>query len=243
MSCPKNTFCFDNKMIYYILIISFVAILIYTNKKKISQFHKSFKSNDNQSLSSNSPDKTDLLVKNQKLEDELDYHRTLTNGTIQRTNSLLSDIPIPTVHIPGTFGGVATTTGMHLVNKSYERAINPFLPPERSMPYRTAVPINVPTRGMAGEYQQVGILTDSENDKILPLYGRPTRPGSNKWNYYTSTDKFHQVKLPVHSSDKNCTSEYGCNEIDNSDEISVPAYGKEFKTTLYELDAPKYIPL
>jgi hypothetical protein len=239
MNCPKNTFCLDNnKLTYGILFVLLVGLLFYANKSKLLNVNKSLSS----SLGSG-PDRTDLMVKNQNLEDEVNYHRNLTNGTIQRTHSLLSDAPIPHIHIPNTYDAVPTTTGMHLVNKMYERAINPFLPPERSLPYRTAVPINIPTRGMAGEYQQVGILTDDDNEKILPLYGRPTHPGSNKWNYYTSTDKFHQVKLPIHSGEKNCTGEYGCNEVDDSDEIKVPAYGKDFKATLYELDAPRYIPL
>ena len=37
---------------------------------------------------------------------------------------------------------------------------------------------------------------------ILPLFGRPTYNGSNKWSYYTSTDKMNQIKIPI--SNKKC---------------------------------------
>ena len=71
------------------------------------------------------------------------------------------------------------------------------------------IPINIPTRGYTGGIMQVGVLHKEEvtddskkigqntEPVILPLFGRPTYNGSNKWSYYTSTDKMNQVKLPI----------------------------------------------
>ena len=54
---------------------------------------------------------------------------------------------------------------------------------------RKRMRINVPTRGEPPSYQQVGILTDTDNpENIKPLYGRQTYRGSNQWNYFTSLD-------------------------------------------------------
>ena len=42
------------------------------------------------------------------------------------------------------------------------------------------------------DYQQVGILTSNETDKepiVLPLYGRKLYNRSDRWQYYTATDK------------------------------------------------------
>ena len=59
-----------------------------------------------------------------------------------------------------------------------------LLAPERSNPRmspfsidvsQVGVPINEPTRGESGPYQQVGYL-QAEGEKILPLFGRQVYP-------------------------------------------------------------------
>ena len=52
---------------------------------------------------------------------------------------------------------------LYIVDKDHQRIVNPLLPPERSYPYRinrVGVPVNVPTRGYATGYQQVGVLIE-----------------------------------------------------------------------------------
>ena len=77
---------------------------------------------------------------------------------------------------------------------------------------------------------------------ILPLYGKPTYPGSSNWLYYTSTDSFNTVKISLLHKNKDCQKEYGCQEIYNGDTVTVPSYNGEFKVSIYELDKPRYIP-
>ena len=101
---------------------------------------------------------------------------------------------------------------------------------------------------------QIGALykqeTSDEDSKIgqntepviIPLFGNPTYNGSNKWMYYTSTDKFNQVKLPISNKNKQCNSEYGCDELYDGDIVQVPAYNGDFKVVKYEYDKPRYIP-
>ena len=128
----------------------------------------------------------------------------------------------------------------------YQRIYNPLLPPERSYPtVDTVVPINIPTRGHISRYQQIGVLTNNDGDEpiILPLYGKPTYPGSSKWLYYTSTDKFPSIKLPVLNNSKDCQNEYGCKEIYESETINVPSYNKDFSVSIYQYDKPRYIPV
>lgn len=139
-------------------------------------------------------------------------------------------------------------------NKSMERIINPLLPPERSYQNTYGVPINIPSRGPNVSYQQVGILykenvenTDkmpgNNNDSnILPLFGRPTYNGSNKWNYYTSSDKFQNFKLPIKIDGRKCDDDLGCNELRDGDMISIPSYNGRFRVEIYNYDKPSYIP-
>ena len=117
-------------------------------------------------------------------------------------------------------------------------------PPMRRDPNLVVgVPINIPTRGTTPDVQQVGILTNTENDQVLALYGRPTFRGSHKWMYYSATDKFHALRLPISNGSRNCTGEFGCDEVSDGDELTIPTYpDRKFKVTVYNMDAPRYIP-
>jgi hypothetical protein len=144
--------------------------------------------------------------------------------------------------------------GRYEAEKNIERIVNPILPPERSYVNTYGIPINIPSRGPQQSYQQVGILYkenivnpdqlpgNNNESNILPLFGRPTYSGSNKWNYYTSSDKFQNVKLPININGRKCTDDLGCNELMNGDIITVPSYNGNFKVEIYDFDRPRYIP-
>ena len=72
--------------------------------------------------------------------------------------------------------------------------------------------------------------------------GAPTYNGSHKWTYYTATDKYNQIKLPVTNKNRQCDSEYGCDELYDDDEVTIPAYNGTFKVKKYEFDKPRYLP-
>jgi len=145
------------------------------------------------------------------------------------------------------------TPRQYIVSKEQERLINPLLPPERSYVLTNAgVPANIdiPTRGYSGGFQQMGLLykkdaseTSNSETNILPLFGRPTHTNSNKWNYYTSSDKFHSLKIPIKHKGRDCNDEHGCPELFDDDTITVPPYNGEFKVKIYGYDSPKYLPM
>ena len=145
----------------------------------------------------------------------------------------------------------------YIVNKELERLTNPLLPPERSYVLNNfGVPavqmpgvIQIPTRGFVGGYQQLGLLYkkdpsgDSNSDgNILPLFGKPTYTNSSRWNYYTSSDKFHSLKMPIKIKGKNSMDENGVNELYDGDLVNVGPYNGEFKVEIYGYDSPKYLP-
>ena len=119
---------------------------------------------------------------------------------------------------------------------------------------KKAMPINIKTRGDGGDYQQIGILyKDSVIDEekapgnntdanVLPLFGKPVYRGASRYNYYTATDKYNQIKVPIKINNNDCTDERGCDEINNDDVIPVPGYNANFKAQIYKLDSPRYIP-
>ena len=76
---------------------------------------------------------------------------------------------------------------------------------------RREMRVNVPTRGEAPSYQQVGILTGTDDpENIKPLYGRQTYRGSGQWNYFTSLDSHLATKIPIQLGNNDCTAERGC---------------------------------
>jgi hypothetical protein len=142
----------------------------------------------------------------------------------------------------------------YLNMKDHERIINPLLPPERSYENTYGIPINIPSRGFSGGFQQVGTLYKNQitNDEkvignspdtvIIPLFGRPLYPGSNKWNYYVTSDKYAMVKMPFTFKGKKTDDQYGIDELFEGDVITLPEYNGEFVVKIYQYDKPRYIP-
>lgn len=101
---------------------------------------------------------------------------------------------------------------------------------------------NIRTSGAYNsEYTQVGFLSNGKED-ILALHGRLIMSNRNKWQYYTASDKFHSVRLPITVGGKNASSEYGCDEVSNGDSVYVEGYNMPFRVTLYEKQGLEYIP-
>ena len=127
---------------------------------------------------------------------------------------------------------------------------NPFTPPLRDGGYfppvsgdPRGIPINIRTRGFDDSYRQVGLLTRvSGKETMLPLMGRPLHTNRNKWQFYTMSDKFNSLKLPVSRNGRSCTNEYGCDDLNNGDTIYVEGYNDAFKVTIYDNNQPRYIP-
>ena len=124
----------------------------------------------------------------------------------------------------------------------YDRAPQPLRdwmsPPE--VPRLGALPFNIPTQGLPESFQSVGIINVGE--QVLPLYGRRTTGGSDRWNYYTRTDTYNPVPVPVRFQKRDCMDDVGCSEILSGEHVKVEALQKEGKASIYRFDGPKYIP-
>ena len=116
--------------------------------------------------------------------------------------------------------------------------------PYRDDIYRRPVrrpPFNYPTRGPPGEYDRVGFLQDPDDpNKLQELFGRPTYPNSNHWNYFVKSDQYHQIPIPVTMDGKNCTDETGCTELNNQESINL--FDKQHTATIYKPEPYYYNP-
>ena len=130
-------------------------------------------------------------------------------------------------------------------NNFYEEKIERRLePPGVVHEPRRYVPINTRTRGQPTSYQQIGILTNTNNPTdVRPLYGRQTYRGSNSWNYYSSLDSNLSTKIPIFKTNDKCTDERGCNEINDGDTVRIGNIDTtEYTFTKYSDDTYRYIP-
>lgn len=104
-------------------------------------------------------------------------------------------------------------------------------------------PSNLPRYG-SSQYQQVGILTSEEADKepiVLPLFGRKLENRSDRWQYYTATDKNNMMRIPLMYQNRECEDEVGCSEIYTGDTLQISIYqGRTFTATIYRTEAPRY---
>ena len=130
-----------------------------------------------------------------------------------------------------------------------------FTPPDlRGMPPIPAglgaIPVNVRSRGIPEQYQQIGVLTAvggsstsaTPSRTIIPLFGRPAVGNRDRWNYYTRTDGLNPVQVPIRFNNRACDDDNGCNELFDGDSISVPLMGQSYTASIYRNSTPRYIP-
>jgi len=103
------------------------------------------------------------------------------------------------------------------------------------------IPINIPTQGLPESFQMTGNI--NVDGKMLPLYGRRTMRGSSdRWNYYTRTDTFNPVPIPLRYQNKDCMDDIGCQELYSGEQVTLDGTGEQGKVRLYRYDGPKYVP-
>jgi len=114
----------------------------------------------------------------------------------------------------------------------------PEFPPRGGI---ASIPINIPTQGLPESFQSIGNL--NVDGKMLPLYGRRTMRGSSdRWNYYTRTDTFNPVPIPLRSRGRDCMDDIGCQELFSGDSVTLDGAGETGILRIFRYDGPKYVP-
>lgn len=112
-------------------------------------------------------------------------------------------------------------------------------PPDTDTWNPTTLP-SVATRGLPESYQTIGLLK-YPGGELKPLYGRRTAGSNDRWNYYTRTDTYNPVPVPLKQGRRDCQDDVGCNEVFDGDKLKS-LNGEEVGVTLYKMNGPTYIP-
>ena len=245
--CPDGTWCVSYTTGFAIVIIIVLScyILAMHLTKQPMQSTLSPSTSTSMTLTSTAPTPSTSPANNNN------YNTPLPHDSPDPNDSHTPQVIDKKWEIPVSFhndvSNIQIPPSVTNVYTAPTQEVNMLRPPLRQAPDTTTtniglMPINIPTRGETPDIQQVGVLRSKTNDKVLALYGRPTYRGSSKWIYYTGTDKYHSIKLPVEKNNRDCTAEYGCDELYEDDEVQVKGSGEVYQTSIYQLDAPRYIP-
>jgi len=156
-----------------------------------------------------------------------------------------SMIPQPII-IKTTDSGLPAIRTTEVMDSRFNRAPQPLrdwmsppeLPPRGGL---ASIPINIPTQGIPESFQMSGNI--NVDGKMLPLYGRRTMRGSSdRWNYYTRTDTFNPVPIPLRYKNRDCMDDIGCQEIFSGEQVTLDGTGESGQVRVFRYDGPKYIP-
>ncbi len=112
-------------------------------------------------------------------------------------------------------------------------------PPDPGVWNPTTLP-SVASRGLPESFQTIGLLKYPGGD-LKPLLGRRTAGSNDRWNYYTRTDTYNPVPVPLKQKNRDCMDDVGCNEVFDGDRLKS-LNGEEVQVSLYKMNGPTYIP-
>lgn len=90
------------------------------------------------------------------------------------------------------------------------------------------------------QYKQIGFLkSETQDKKLFPLFGKPIHYRRDKWYYYTIYDN---IKVPIYIKNRDCSTEGGCDSLNQGDLINVGGMNDIFITSLYKNSTLTYQP-
>jgi len=95
-------------------------------------------------------------------------------------------------------------------------------------------PFNIPTQGIPESYQSMGIVK-THDGKLLPLFGRRSISARERYNYYTRTDSYNPLPIPIEMQGRDCQDQVGCPELFNGDKIKMSATNEIGEVTIYKV--------
>ena len=112
-------------------------------------------------------------------------------------------------------------------NNPTDTLMNPYSPP-----------VNY---NQSHSYRQIGYLKNSNyGNKMFPIFAKPVHLRRDKWYYYTIYDN---IKLPIYSNHRKCSSEHGCDSLMNGDIVQLENMNDNFIVSTYDNHTLTYDPV
>jgi hypothetical protein len=80
----------------------------------------------------------------------------------------------------------------------------------------------------------MGIIK-TEEGKLFPLFGRRSISSRERYNYYTRTDSYNPLPIPVHIQGRDCQDQVGCPELFSGDRVNMSAINQSGEVTIYRV--------
>ena len=97
-----------------------------------------------------------------------------------------------------------------------------------------STPFNIPTQGIPESYQSMGLIKTG-NGQMLPLYGRRSISSRDRYNYYTRTDTYNPIPIPITIKGRDCQDQVGCPELYDGDSVRIAPTKEEGEVTIYRV--------
>ena len=97
-----------------------------------------------------------------------------------------------------------------------------------------STPFNIPTQGIPESYQSMGLIKTG-NGQMLPLYGRRSISSRDRYNYYTRTDTYNPIPIPITIKGRDCDDQVGCPELYDGDSVRIAPTKEEGEVTIYRV--------
>tara|TARA_Y100000389_G_scaffold204619_1_gene258392 strand:+ start:5488 stop:6102 length:615 start_codon:yes stop_codon:yes gene_type:complete len=89
-------------------------------------------------------------------------------------------------------------------------------------------------------YKQIGYLkNETHSHRMFPIFAKPLHLRRDKWYYYTIYDN---IKLPIYSKGRKCSSEHGCDSLMDGDSVFLENMNDVFIVSLYDNHTLTYDP-
>jgi hypothetical protein len=224
MKCPNGVICVDRLNLFFIIVL---AIVIFYGVNKQMFFNIYTKNLNEQSVNTkllNELKNSNIQLQKEQNEIKENQHKEILEMKKSYTEELKK----------------ASSAFQKTAIDTRQKA--------------NGMPINMPTRGDTEDYKQVGILSknsisnatskpgDNADSVILPLYGKQCYRRSQNWFYYTMSNNFNSMKIPITINGYDCTDDRGCKELNDGDTVTIPSYNGVFTCKIYKNEKLRYIP-
>jgi hypothetical protein len=211
--CPPNTFCIENYTLVFILVL--VGIIVYFM----------------------------LMVKSTSLSSlEIPFIMRKDGGDLFQHYH--NNLP-PHLHDINTHHRMFNVSSDSVRTTSYDM-MRPLADPRISFnqdpkdtllnPYAPPVQVNQPHA-----YRQIGYLkNESMGHQMFPIFAKPQHLRRDRWYYYTI---YNNIKLPIFSNGRKCSSEHGCDSLYNGDIVQLENIPGNFVVSTYDNETLVYEPV